>query len=30
MTLGAFMRGVMKLLIEKLNQLHYWDHYCQS
>jgi hypothetical protein len=25
MTLGAFMRGVMKLLIKKTNQLHYWD-----
>ncbi len=29
MTLGTFMRGVMKLFIEKLNQLHYWDDYCQ-
>jgi len=26
MTLGAFMRGVMKLLIEKPNQPHYWNH----
>jgi len=26
MTLGACMRGVIKLLNEKPNQLHYWDH----
>jgi hypothetical protein len=29
MTLGAFMRRVMKLFIEKPNQLHCWDHYFQ-
>jgi hypothetical protein len=26
MTLGAFMRGFIRLWIEKPNQLHYWNH----
>jgi len=26
MTLGAWMRGVIMLLNEKLNQLHHWAH----